>query len=258
MSEKAPDRAHWSKVADQWIAWARSPNHDAFWAYRKALAAFVGPGGGEALEVGCGEGRVSRELKTLGYRVVASDTAAEMVTAAADADSAHHYVAADATSLPFNDECFDLVVAYNVLMDVVDVPAVLKELARVLRPDGRLIISIVHPFADRGAFAGPQPDAPFILKENYFGRKRFEGVEERDGLQMEFAGWSQPLDSYAQGLEGAGLMISSLREPLPEQGDEWRRFERWRRVPLFLWLTARRGPALNAAHVNAIAATSRP
>ena len=37
--------------------------HDAFWAYRKSLKAFVGPGEGEALDVGCGEGRVSRELK---------------------------------------------------------------------------------------------------------------------------------------------------------------------------------------------------
>jgi ubiquinone/menaquinone biosynthesis C-methylase UbiE len=45
-------------------------------------------------------------------------------------------------------------VAYNVLMDVEDVPAALKEIRRVLRPSGTLIISIVHPFADRRLFKG--------------------------------------------------------------------------------------------------------
>jgi len=187
------DRAHWSRVARQWIAWARSPNHDAFWAYREALAAFVGPGGGEALEVGCGEGRVSRELKTLGYRVVASDIAAEMVAAATDADSAHHYVVADATSLPFNHERFDLIVAYNVLMDVVDVPAVLTELARVMRPDGRLIISIVHPFADRGAFAGPEPDA-FSQGVNPARGGAGRGERHDLGLHTEGARHRRPAD----------------------------------------------------------------
>ena len=63
------DCEHWSRVSREWIEWARAPDHDAFWAYRESLIAFVGRGEGEALDVGCGEGRVSRELKSCGYRV---------------------------------------------------------------------------------------------------------------------------------------------------------------------------------------------
>jgi ubiquinone/menaquinone biosynthesis C-methylase UbiE len=44
---------------------------------------------------------------------------------------------------------FDLIMAYNVLMDVEDIPGALKEIRRVMRPMGRLIISVGHPFADR-------------------------------------------------------------------------------------------------------------
>jgi SAM-dependent methyltransferase len=242
MSEEALDRAHWSRVAAQWIAWARLPNHDAFWAYRRSLAAFIGPGNGDALEVGCGEGRVSRELKALGYNVFALDSAPIMVRAAAELSSAHLYTVADSAALPFDDRRFDLVVAYNILMDVRDVASTVKEMARVMRCDGRLVVSIVHPFADRGSFIGPDSAAPFILKDEYFGRRRFEGVEERDGLRMEFAGWSQPLESYSLALEQAGLAITSLREPSPERGDQWRQFEQWARVPLFLWLIARHNP----------------
>ena len=72
MEPEGADREHWSRVAEQWIAWARTPGHDAFWAYREALRGFIGPGSGAALEVGCGEGRVSRLLRELGYRVTAS------------------------------------------------------------------------------------------------------------------------------------------------------------------------------------------
>jgi hypothetical protein len=49
------------------------PNHDAFWAYRASLAAFICRGNGQALDVGCGEGRVSRELTACGFQVTAVD-----------------------------------------------------------------------------------------------------------------------------------------------------------------------------------------
>ena len=112
----------------------------------------------------------------------------KLIEAAAQADSAHDYVVADAAALPFDGNRFGLVVAYNVLMDVDDVPATVKEIRRVMTPDGELIVSLVHPFRDRGDFSGKAPDAPFILHGTYFGRERFDGVEERDGLRMHFAG----------------------------------------------------------------------
>jgi len=66
MSGKHKDIEHWSRIASEWTAWARAPNHDAFWAYRESLRAFIGQGAGDALDVGCGEGRVSLVLKECG------------------------------------------------------------------------------------------------------------------------------------------------------------------------------------------------
>jgi SAM-dependent methyltransferase len=180
------------------------------------LLAFIGRGKGEALDVGCGEGRVARVLKECGYRVTATDPVEAFISAAEQAKSADDYKVATVANLPFADDTFDFAIAYNVLMDVEDVDAALKEIGRVLRPSGTLLISIVHPFADRGRFANTEPDAPFILENSYFGRQRFEQVEERDGLQMHFAGWSQPLEAYMAALESAGLAVSALREPIPE------------------------------------------
>jgi SAM-dependent methyltransferase len=232
------DREHWSRIAAEWVAWARKPNHDAFWAYRASLFAFIGRGEGEALEVGCGEGRVARLLKDCGYRVTATDPVEAMILAAEQAQSADDYKVAPAANLPFADDSFDLAVAYNMLMDVEDVSMALKEIGRVLRPSGTFMISIVHPFADRGRFAGPEPDAPFVLRNSYFGRERFEAVEARNGLKMHFAGWSQPLENYMAALKGAGFAVSALREPIPDAKEPSTHVQRWSRVPLFLWLKA--------------------
>jgi 2-polyprenyl-3-methyl-5-hydroxy-6-metoxy-1,4-benzoquinol methylase len=95
------DHEHWSRVADQWVVWARTPNHDAFWAYRAALLAFIGPGEGEALDVGCGEGRVSRVLKDCGYRVTATDPVEAFISAAQQAGSADDYRVAPVADLLF-------------------------------------------------------------------------------------------------------------------------------------------------------------
>src|SRR5215469_1843542 len=232
MSRRGPDIEHWSQIASEWMARARARNHDEFWAYRASLLAFIGQGAGEALDVGCGEGRVSRVLKECGYRVTAIDPIEQLVSAAEQAGSADVYKIAAAAELPFENCSFDLAVAYNVLMDIDDVPAALKEIRRVLRPSGTLVISIVHPFADRGRFAGPQANAPFVLQKSYFGRERFEDTEVRNGLEMHFAGWSQPLESYMAALENAGFAITSLREPVPDKADNGSHMERWKKIPL--------------------------
>ena len=240
MSDKGPGIEHWSRVAAEWTAWARAPNHDEFWAYRAVLRSFIGQGAGDALDVGCGEGRVSRLLKECGYRVTAIDPVEQLICAAEQAGSADVYKIGTAADLPFANRSFDLVVAYNVLMDVDDIPAALKEVGRVLRPSGILVVSIVHPFTDRGRFVGSAPDAQFVIEKSYFGREPFDAKEVRDGLEMHFAGWSQPLESYMAALEGAGFVVTSMREPTPDAGAiAAARIKRWSRVPLFLWLKAK-------------------
>jgi SAM-dependent methyltransferase len=244
MTDRGDDIEHWSRIAAEWITWARSPS-ETFWGFRSSLRMFVGSGDGEALDVGCGEGRVSLLLKECGFHVTAVDPVAAFIAAAERSGSADRYAVAPAADLPFDSGSFDLVVAYNVLMDIDDMPQALSECRRVLRPSGTLIISVVHPFTDRGRFTGPEPNSPFLIESCYFDRQRFEGVDTHDGLQMHFAGWSLPLESYATALADTGFAITSVREPRPAPActvDAMERLERWRRLPLFLWLKARPFP----------------
>jgi len=233
--------AHWEQVAQEWTDWARTPGHDLFWSYRTVFRAFLPPPGAATLEIGCGEGRVARELSDLGHHVTVTDIAPRLLAAAEAAHSADGYVLADAAQLPFDDASFDRVVAYNMLMDVADMPAVIAEAARVLSPGGTLTVSIVHPFTDRGRFTGPDVDAPFTVTGSYYGRAHFSSTDRRGGQVMHFAGWSHPLEEYTAALTAAGLAITELSEPRPERGPGPAGLTgQWTRLPVFLWLNARR------------------
>jgi SAM-dependent methyltransferase len=82
---------HWQGIASDWIDWARAPGHDAFWAYRDALRSFIPPPGRATLDLGCGEGRVARELTALGHLVTATDVSPSLLEAARQAGSARCY-----------------------------------------------------------------------------------------------------------------------------------------------------------------------
>lgn len=237
------DYDHWAENAADWIAWARTPDHDAFWAYRRAFADFVGQGHGSALDVGCGEGRQSRLLTELGYDVTACEPALPLLDAARQLSSANHYLDAPATALPLPDATFDLVLSYNVLMDLDDPGAALAEMSRVLAPTGRLILSVVHPLANHlQQPTTPADNDPQPAPVSYFERRAFEGVETRDGLTMTFRGWSMPLSRYTQHLNEAHLAITRIAEPQPDPASPWPRTAYWSRVPLFLWIEARKLP----------------
>ncbi len=223
----------WDQEADRWAAWARTPDHDAYWQYRDAFFDQIVPRRGWCtVELGCGEGRVARDLQERGHRVVAIDRSRRLLHYAKDADPTGTYLLANAARLPIADASCDLVVAYNSLMDVADMPATVVEAARVLQRRGRLCVCVTHPLSNAGGFPTSEPESVFEITGSYFGRRRFEETFERDGLTMTFRGWSTALEDYMRAFESAGLLVEALREPRPLAADG--RHAPWHRIPMFL------------------------
>ncbi len=220
---------HWERWAERWAAWARRPWHDSYWREtRKSFLDFVPKAGRKTLDLGCGEGRVARDLNAAGHDVVAIDISETLIRLAHETDPDSEYLVADAAALPFDDDSFDLVVAFNTLMDFDDMPGAVGEASRVLERGGRLCACITHPMRDAGSFASGDPDASFRIDGPYFGKRRLEMTVRRDGQEMHFHGWTYPLEDYSRALEGAGFLIESLREP-PDPG---------RPIPNFLFMRA--------------------
>jgi SAM-dependent methyltransferase len=229
--------ADWEREAENWVRWARTPGFDSYWFYSAGFFEdIVPPPGALTLDLGCGEGRGSRDLVARGHRVVGIDASATLVRYARDADRRGRYLLGDGAALPFPDGSFDLVVAYNALMDVDDMPGTVREAARVLGRGGRFCFSVTHPINDAGAFTGEREDAPYAIPGSYFGRRRFEETFERGGLQMTFRGWCYALEDYSRAVEDAGLLLERIREPRATDEAVAARssFRRWQRIPVFL------------------------
>lgn len=226
----------WEAEAEAWVAWAREPDHDSYWRFhRDAFLAIIPPPGRLTVDVGCGEGRLARDLASLGHRVVALDRSPTMARHAAASGATSGTVLADAAHLPLAAGAADLAVAFMSLQDMDDMTGAVREIARVLEPGGGLCLAVVHPInSARGSTRRPEHDGPFAIQNDYFASRRYADTVERDGLRMTFHSLHLPLEGYFGALEAAGLHTEAVREPRPNNGSPWDRF------PLFLHIRARK------------------
>jgi SAM-dependent methyltransferase len=227
-----PD-GEWEPDADNWLRWARTAGHDAYWYYRDTFFhQILPPAGRRTVEIGCGEGRVCHDLNSRGHRVAGLDTSHTLLVHARREDIDSVFIRADGAHLPFPDQWFDLAVAYNSLQVVPDMPATVREIARVLTTGGRFCFCVSHPISDVGRFTDDSPDAAFAVRDDYFANQRVDDTVERAGLAMRFRGWTYPLQDYTLALEQAGLKIEAIREPRPANAPA--RYDKWKRIPMFL------------------------
>lgn len=143
------------------------------------------------IDAGCGTGRYLRELRALGARPIGLDLSSAMLARARDV--APHIARANICALPIDSMSVDVIVCGLALGDVPHLELALAEMARVLRPGGCLIYSVVHP---AGADAG-------------WARTFAAG-----GRQMAINSYWHSTDEHRQACRAAGLRVTAWREPV--------------------------------------------
>jgi len=185
---------------------------------READARLLGPAGSLAgrrvLEVGCGAAMCSRWVAGEGALPVALDLSGAMLRHAAEAAARTGVpvplVQADAQRLPFADGSFEVAcTAFGAVPFVADSAAVMREVARVLRPGGRWVFATTHPL--RWAFPDDPGPAGLTVHTPYFDRTPYVEVDETG--EPTYVEHHRTLGDRVRELVGAGLQLVDLIEP---------------------------------------------
>jgi SAM-dependent methyltransferase len=186
------------------------------WDVGQRLVQRIGIGIGEdVLDVACGTGNAAIRAAEAGGRVVGVDLTPELFTAgrreAAQAGVTIDWVEGDAEALPFEDASFDVVLSTFGCMFAPRHQVAAAELARVLRPGGRLGVCSWTPegvqgefFRTLGAYAPPAPafvQPPLLWGTEQHVQEIFTGT----GVRLEFERDSVPelFDSAAESVDFA-------------------------------------------------------
>ncbi|MFJ3338959.1 class I SAM-dependent methyltransferase [Streptomyces sp. NPDC086766] len=199
----------YDRFAEAYSAESENNLVNAYYA-RPAMLALAGDvAGRRILDAGCGSGPLSAALRERGAVVTGIDASAGMLALARRRlgdDAALHLVDLS-DRLPFADGAFDDVVASLVLHYLQDWGPTLAELRRVLRPGGRLIASVDHPFV---AYAIQDPRPDYFATTSYTFDWTFNG----QSFPMRF--WRKPLHAMTDAFTTAGFRISVISEPQPD------------------------------------------
>jgi SAM-dependent methyltransferase len=179
---------------------------------RPAILALAGNvAGRRILDVGCGSGPLFAALRDRGAILAGFDSSAGMIKRARRrlGDDADLRVTELGSPLPFPDGAFDDVVAALVLHYLEDWGPALAELRRVLKPGGRLIVAVDHPFA----IDMLQRQAG--LKPDYFATYNWTEDWIMGGQTVPMSFWNRPLHAMSDAFTAAGFRISVISEPDP-------------------------------------------
>jgi len=130
--------------------------------------------GERALDVGCGTGQFSLRLAEMGLRVDALDASPDMLAVARAKSDAVAWREGSAEALPYDDGAFDLVLSVTAIEFMADQDRALREMLRVVRPGGRLVIATLNADSAWGRFyrrPAEESDDDLFARARFFTAK---------------------------------------------------------------------------------------
>lgn len=197
--------------------------------------------GAQVLDVGCGDGALAAELASRGAQVIGIDVSEAMIRAARErarrqsADVA--FEVASARQLPFPDARFDSATAITILCFVDDAAPAFHEIARVLRPGGRLVIGELGRWSSWAAMRRIRGwlGSPVWRRGRFRSARELRSLAEQAGLQVEIVRGA----IYYPRWRCAARLLASYDEALGRMGTFG---------AAFIALSARKPAAIDAPH----------
>ena len=220
MSHERRNRTFWDADADDYqavhgAALTDAPRAWGMWRIPEDDLGVLGDVAGlDVLEYGCGAAQWSVALAAQGARPVGLDISRHQLAharaAARRADTCVPVVCAGGEHAPFADASFDVVFADHGALSFCAPERAVPEVARLLRPGGRLAFSQCSPwlyltYDDRRARPGRR------LRHPYFGMRRFDSPGGTVDFQLPYGEWIRLFRAH-------GLVVDDLVELRPPKG----------------------------------------
>lgn len=222
MSSEVGREPQYDVFADEFLEHAEDGFYNAYCDRPACLALLGDVAGKRVLDAACGPGLYARELTRRGAQVVGFDHSPRMVELCQErvreGDFRVHDLGDPIDWLP--DGCVDLVLCALAIEYVDDRLGALRELRRVLRPGGAVVLSRPHPTGDWLRHGG-----------SYFDVKVIEETWSK-GWPVRY--WLAPLETTCEEFFAAGFLIERLAEarPVPAAASiDPERYERLTREP---------------------------
>lgn len=185
---------------DQWApTYDDSPNPQIVLEFPDVLELLAPTAGETILDAACGTGRYTVVMAERGAAVIGLDFSEEMLTRARRRIPYAEFHLADLTKpLPFPAHSFDAILCAQALKHIPDLGLTMREFARALRPNGRVVFSVTHPA---------------MVWNDYEMREHpgFLVAEHADIIHHKF-------DDYIAAIENAGLRVAQQVEiPISER-----------------------------------------
>ncbi len=172
------------------------------------------------LDIGCGEGQITRLLAEQKSQALGIDITWAQISAASTRSNGEEYVRSSAGALPFPNQVFDAAIACLVFEHIVEMEDAIREVARVLRPRGRFVLMLNHPLLQTpgsGWVDDHMVDPPshyWRIGDYLIEQETIEEVEL--GVHIPFI--HRPLNAYVNALSDSGLTLERMLEPPPPLG----------------------------------------
>jgi len=203
MPDAVGTHPQYDSFADEFLEHARDNLFNAHYDRPACLTLLGDVAGRTVLDAACGPGLYAEELTSRGAQMIGFDQSPRMVELCRQRVPSGRFRVHDLAQplewLP--DASVDHVLFALALEYVDDRTSALRELRRVLTPDGALVLSRQHPTGDWLRHGG-----------NYFDARVIEEVWSR-GWPVRY--WLTPLQQTCDELHAAGFLIERLVEPRP-------------------------------------------
>ena len=210
-----------SNIINQWnraaSKYAEEQEHSEYAESNKSVVRtrFERLNGEKLLDLGCGYGFYTDYFRSIGAEAIGVDASEKMIEIARERYPLSEFSVMNITMpLPFENNQFDILFSNQVFMDIEDIDFVFSECKRILKKDGLLYYSIVHP-----AFY----DGHWLKDTNgYMYAKSVEKYIEPYQFSNEFWGetkhFHRPLSYYLNVAAKYGFVLRQTYEPVSYDG----------------------------------------